>query len=425
MECNTNLQDFPKAMERARNPQYMGPLEKYNAHAVITGSCGDTMAFWLLVENEIITDVGFLTDGCAPSIACGSAASSLVKNKPVDEVAMIEQKDILAEIGGLPEETKHCALLAADAMRFACANYFKNAADNPNAPSNEPSGNADCEHGACASSGCSSGEQNKQVLEQNNMESRMSKIRHKIVVLSGKGGVGKSTVAANLAAALAASGKSVGILDIDIHGPSIPRMLGVAGMRAEYDGVGIAPVKAEHGLGVVSIEFFLQGDEDAVIWRGPMKMGVIKQFLSEVSWGELDYLIVDCPPGTGDEPLSIAQLLGRGTHAVIVTTPQIVAIQAVRRSINFARQLEMNILGLIENMSGYLCPECGKSSEPFGHGRGENLAKEMGVKYLGKIPISPEITISGDGGCPPAFESDSPIGKIYRDIAEKTIQSIS
>ncbi len=250
--------------------------------------------------------------------------------------------------------------------------------------------------------------------EQEQVRQRVSRIKHRILVLSGKGGVGKSTVAANLAVALASNGKRVGLLDVDIHGPSIPRILGIDGSPAEVaapqsppaGGQGrpddaaplLQPVAAMENLGVMSMGFLLENRETAVIWRGPMKYNVIKQFLKDVNWGDLDYLVVDSPPGTGDEPLSVAQLLGSPSHAVVVTTPQELSLSDVRRCITFCRQVQVPLLGLVENMSGFVCPHCGKRTDIFKTGGGQKLAQETNIPFLGQIPIEPGLVDAGDQG---------------------------
>jgi Mrp family chromosome partitioning ATPase/predicted Fe-Mo cluster-binding NifX family protein len=212
--------------------------------------------------------------------------------------------------------------------------------------------------------------------------------------------VGKSTVAVNLAVALAMGGWKTGLLDVDFHGPSIPMLLHLKGELFKATDGGMLPVESSYGIKVVSLGFALGHSDEAVIWRGPMKMGVIKQLISDVQWGELDYLIVDFPPGTGDEPLSVAQLIPESDGAVIVTTPQDLSLQDVRKSINFCHQLKIPVLGVIENMSGLLCPHCGKMIEVFKSGGGETMAKEMGVPFLGRIPIDPQIVGGSDEGKP-------------------------
>ncbi|MCQ2379500.1 MAG: Mrp/NBP35 family ATP-binding protein [Victivallaceae bacterium] len=228
----------------------------------------------------------------------------------------------------------------------------------------------------------------------------MAKIKRKIVVMSGKGGVGKSTVAANLAVAMAMDGLKVGLLDVDIHGPSIPRMLGADDARPTGDGDRIDPVVVD-GIELMSIGFLLESTDSPVVWRGPVKMGVIQQFLGDVNWGELDCLVVDVPPGTGDEPLSVCQqFLGDDAGAIVVTTPQDVSADDVSKSLSFCRQLGFKVYGIIENMSGFVCPHCGKTTEIFKGAAGERLAKKFDVPFLGRIPIDPEIGECGDSGIP-------------------------
>jgi len=237
-------------------------------------------------------------------------------------------------------------------------------------------------------------------VEQQQVRLRMSRIKHKILILSGKGGVGKSTVSVNLAISLALAGKKVGLLDIDIHGPSIPKVLNLENARITLDNENIIPVEMMNNLKIMSIGFLLRGSSDAVIWRGPMKYKIIKQFLKDVDWGSLDFLIIDSPPGTGDEPLSIVQLLENCTGAIIVTTPQEVALSDVRKGITFCRNLNVNVLGVIENMSGFICPKCGYKTDIFKTGGGEKMAEEMNVPFLGKIPIDPAIVEACDSGKP-------------------------
>jgi len=236
--------------------------------------------------------------------------------------------------------------------------------------------------------------------EQEQIRKRVKQIKHKILVLSGKGGVGKSTVAVNVAMSLALSGKSVGLLDIDIHGPSIPKILNLEGKTVQATGNTILPVEMVGNLKVMSIGFLLRTSSDAVIWRGPMKYHMIKQFLRDVRWGNLDFLIVDSPPGTGDEPLSVVQLLENADGAVIVTTPQEVALSDVRRCISFCRNLELPVIGVLENMSGFVCPKCGERTDIFKSGGGEQMANQMNVAFLGRIPIDPQIVRACDSGQP-------------------------
>ncbi len=247
---------------------------------------------------------------------------------------------------------------------------------------------------------------------------RMSQVKRKVMVLSGKGGVGKSTVAVNLAIAAGQAGIRTGLLDIDIHGPSIPKLLGLEGHRPDVRGNDIQPIEAQENLKVMSIGFLLENRDDAVIWRGPMKYNAIRQFLAEVEWGELDLLIVDSPPGTGDEPLSVVQLVGNADGAIVVTTPQEVALADVRKCINFCRQLSLPVLGVIENMSGFRCPRCGNVTDVFGSGGGEKMAADMAIPFLGKMPIDRRISESGDSGKPYVTMKDGlPSAELFRKAA--------
>lgn len=273
-----------------------------------------------------------------------------------------------------------------------------------------PSGQPGSSCKTCSVLGCPSREKEAQ-------GARLSRIRSKIVVMSGKGGVGKSTVAATIARGLARRGRRVGLLDVDLHGPSLPRILGVTGKKAELKGDAIIPVMVEDRLSVMSLGFLIPDAKEAVIWRGPIKMNLIKQFLEDVDWGDLDFLVVDCPPGTGDEPLSVLQMLGKDAKAVIVTTPQAVAVDDVRRSITFCEKLGNPIVGVVENMSGFKCPRCGEVYDLFGMGGGKALADEMGVPFLGSIPISPGIRVAGDmeGS---AFKAADPGVELAQDIID-------
>jgi ATP-binding protein involved in chromosome partitioning len=227
---------------------------------------------------------------------------------------------------------------------------------------------------------------------------RMAQIKHKIVVLSGKGGVGKSTVAVNLATALALEGKTVGLLDIDLHGPTVPQLLGLRNARPTVEGDVLLPVEVGSNLRVMSIGFLLGEQEDAVVWRGPMKAVAIEQFLGEVEWGDLDYLIIDSPPGTGDEPLAVCQAIGKLDGAVIVTTPQETALSNVRRSVRFCSMLGVPVLGVIENMAGFVCPHCGEITHVFSRGGGAAMAAKAGVPLLASVPLDPGIVEAGDAG---------------------------
>ena len=228
----------------------------------------------------------------------------------------------------------------------------------------------------------------------------MNDVKKKILVMSGKGGVGKSTVAVNLAVWLSMQNKKVGLLDVDIHGPSVPKLLKLDKEVIQGKNDEIEPVRYSDNLNIMSIGFLLPDESKPVIWRGPMKHSLIKQFVTEVNWGPLDYLVVDCPPGTGDEPLSVVQLLENPDGAIIVTTPQQIAVIDVKKCITFCNQLNVPILGVVENMSGLICPHCQKKVDIFKSGGGEQLATEFSVPFLGSIPIDPEMVAACDSGKP-------------------------
>jgi len=280
---------------------------------------------------------------------------------------------------------------------------------------------------SCSDKTCSSqtklpDESVEEFIRRQRLQSNLCQIKHIFFILSGKGGVGKSTVAANLALSLGMNGYRAGLLDIDLHGPSIPTILGMVDAKAETVNGLIKPVELTSMIKVMSIAFLLQGNDDAVIWRGPMKAGVIEQLIADVAWGPLDALVVDCPPGTGDEPLSIVQLIGKADGAIIVTTPQQVATTDVRRSINFCHRLDLPVLGVIENMSGFVCPHCSETTEIFSKGGGEAMAADMRVPFLGRIPIDPELMGAGDQGVPYVQRfSERPAAKAFSEAIKPLI----
>lgn len=382
----------PQALERFQHPRNYGPLDRWDGHARITGPCGDTMEFWLQIAEGRIVQANFTTTGCGSSRAAGSMATELAMGKPLPEAMCLEQLDVLQALGGLPAEAEHCALLAANTLKAALGDYQ---ARQPAAGRCGP-----CTDAACPSKQRRPEESEQEFHERQVLTQRMCQIRHKLLVMSGKGGVGKSTVAANLALALAAAGQEVGLLDVDIHGPSIPQLMGLDGGHVRTHGDELVPVRAAPNLKVISIGFLLPTRREAVIWRGPMKYGVIRQFLKDVAWGPLDYLVIDSPPGTGDEPLSVAQLVGPAAGAILVTTPQELAVADVRRSVAFCEKVALPVIGIIENMSGLVCPHCGGSIELFKAGGGSRLAEEMHVPFLGRIPIDPQVVTCGDSGTP-------------------------
>ena len=260
----------------------------------------------------------------------------------------------------------------------------------------------------------------KEIERTKRLKENLSRIRYKLIVISGKGGVGKTTVAVNLAYGLALKGHKVGILDVDIHGPNIAKMLGVEGKKLITSDSGIEPVAVLPNLKAVSISFLMQNKDQPIIWRGPLKMITIKQLLSDVNWGELDYLIVDSPPGTGDEPLSACQLISDINGAIIVTTPQDVAILDSRKSVLFAKELKVPVLGIIENMSGFVCPHCKKEIDLFGTGGGKKASFDLKVPFLGRIPIEPEMVKLGDSGQPFIhFRKETETAKIMDEIISK------
>ncbi len=258
-----------------------------------------------------------------------------------------------------------------------------------------------------------------QIAQDKKIREHMDKIGRKILIMSGKGGVGKTTVTVNLANALVDAGCTVGILDTDLHGPNVAKMLGCEDGRLDsYDGVSFIPVEARPGLKVVSLSFAIPDPDAPIVWRGPMKMSAIRQFLADVDWGVLDYLLIDSPPGTGDEQLTVCQSIPEMTGSVIVTTPQAVAVLDARRSVNFSRKLGVAILGVVENMSGLFCPECNTEIPVFGIGGGKKMAEDMHVPFLGRIPLEIPLREAEDGGTSWVSASpESPSAKAFKNIA--------
>ncbi len=257
-------------------------------------------------------------------------------------------------------------------------------------------------------------------MQDREIKDTLHHIENKLLVMSGKGGVGKSSVAAHLAVALAQRAYHVGLMDVDLHGPSIPRMLGLKGSPLPGGHGGkMQPVKYLPTMEVMSIEVLLGDKDAATIWRGPLKGGVIRQFISDIDWMDLDYMVIDSPPGTGDEPLTVAQNIP-DAKAVIVTTPQEVSLADVRKSINFCRQVNMEILGIIENMSGLRCPHCGKVIDLFNSRGGELTAKKENLRLLGTLPIEPEVVRSGDTGTMSVLGNDQlPFTQAFDEIVNQ------
>lgn len=255
---------------------------------------------------------------------------------------------------------------------------------------------------------------------------RMKLIRHKVLVASGKGGVGKTAAAVNVSLALAAAGDRVALLDADIHGPGVPLMLGMAEVKPTGSGGGINPVAYNENLVVMSMAFLIGGDADAVIWRGPLKMAMIDNFLADINWGERDWLVADTPPGTGDEILSLAQRIKNVDGLIMVTTAQAAAVASARKSLTFAVKTGVPILGVVENMGPFACPNCGHEVNLFGGGGGERVAADFGVPFLGGVPFDPEIVAESDLGRPVVVtRPESPAAKAWREIAAKVREMVS
>jgi Mrp family chromosome partitioning ATPase len=263
---------------------------------------------------------------------------------------------------------------------------------------------------------------NAQAKRDADVKSALGRIKHKFIVMSGKGGVGKTSTAVNLSLTLASMGHQVGIMDVDLHGPDVPRMLGLSGMLDLGANRKLNPMRYSKNLSAVSIESLTPTKDEAIIWRGPVKYAAIQQFISDVEWGDLDFLLIDAPPGTGDEPLTVAQTI-TDAKAIIVTTPQEVALADVRKSINFCKTVKMEIFGLIENMSGLACPHCHTFIDLFGSGGGEKTAIAAGIPFLGKIPFDQKMVECGDAGV--SYQQrhhDSPVSEAFRAVAQKMDQ---
>jgi Mrp family chromosome partitioning ATPase len=276
--------------------------------------------------------------------------------------------------------------------------------------------------GSCESedhSNCHSAD--AQVAQQDIAIARsLGKIRQKILVMSGKGGVGKSTVAVNLALGLAKKGYKVGLMDVDLHGPDICRMLNLTDSLKPLQSENslVPPLVYNENVKVVSLEYMMKDRDEAIIWRGPLKIQAIRQFVADMDWGELDYLVVDAPPGTGDEPLSVAQTIPN-VQAVVVTTPQAVALADVRKSINFCKAVEMPITGIVENMSGFICPHCEETVDIFSTGGGEKTARDFELPFLGRVPMDPRVVVGGDSGQPYlSSDENSPAVQAFTAVVE-------
>jgi len=273
--------------------------------------------------------------------------------------------------------------------------------------------------GSCPSAGGSTKSAGASKIIQDQMiSSTLSKIAYKIFVMSGKGGVGKSSIATNLAVALSVHGYKVGLLDVDIHGPSVPHLLGIKGLLDIDRGSILKPKQYNENLSVVSMESLLKDPDQAVLWRGPMKTNAIRQFIADVDWGELDFLVIDSPPGTGDEPMTVLKTVPEAL-SVVVTTPQEISLADVRKAINFLQYAQANILGVVENMSGLICPYCQKEIDLFKKGGGKDLAAKYGLDFLGAIPLDPATVIAADIGKPVVLlEEDVPAKAAFLKLAD-------
>ncbi|MFO7754276.1 MAG: Mrp/NBP35 family ATP-binding protein [Desulfobacteraceae bacterium] len=268
--------------------------------------------------------------------------------------------------------------------------------------------------------GCPSqaSQEDKQKKQEQMIRNNLSRIKNKLVVLSGKGGVGKSSVSVNLAACLAAKGFKTGLMDVDLHGPSIGHMLGMNDLLDMSENQMLLPKRVSENFTAVSIQGLMQDRDQAVIWRGPAKTGMIQQFVGSVEWGDLDFLIIDAPPGTGDEPISVVQTI-KDAKGIIVTTPQEVALADIRKSISFCNTVKMDIVGIIENMSSYRCPHCNEPVDLFKTGGGKATAEKSGVNFLGAIPFDTEVVRSGDSGEPLMLnKSDSQFAEAFNTIVD-------
>ena len=260
------------------------------------------------------------------------------------------------------------------------------------------------------------------------INSSLGKIKHKLLVMSGKGGVGKSTVSVNLALGLARRGHKVGLMDVDLHGPDICRMLNLtdklADAKVKKDEL-LPPMQYGDNLKVISLEYMMEDRDDPIIWRGPLKVQAIRQFIADLAWGDLDYLVIDAPPGTGDEPLTVAQTIP-DAQAVVVTTPQQIALADVRKSLNFCKHVKMEVVGMVENMSGFVCPHCSETVEIFKTGGGEQTAKDFGLNFLGRVPVDPRVVIAGDDGAPYlSSDGDSPAIKAFSEVVDNVEKAVA
>ena len=340
------------AIDHARSPRNLGIPPLFDGHGSVSGSCGDSMDMWIRVVDDRIAEARFATDGCGSSIACGSMATELVRAKPLAGITLLRPRDVLDALQGFPEESAHCAELAVDTLKAALQDYFRSMP--------------------------------------------IGRISRKFLVVSGKGGVGKSTVAVHLAKRLKHAGAKAGLLDADIHGPSVPVLLGTGPVFLERSGDRLL-AHDQDGIKSMSMGYLSPDPDTAVSLRGPRKTMLVRQFLREVDWGDIDALVVDTPPGTGDELLTVVKSAGVLEGAIVVTTPQELALAGARRSIAFCREMGVPVLGLIENMSGRGCAPC---DDAAGSEAGKRLADDAQVCFLGNIPFDAGV----EGGQSASFD---------------------
>lgn len=369
-------------------------MHTYDAKVRMSDSEQYFYEFFVKGEKEVIKEISFVTDNDENTIVSLNKLVNKAVNKTIDEILILNMSDIFSD-----EDINEGITIAFSALLEAVQSYS-----------------------ILLSRLVHTTTVNDRELKQTPGD------RRTLMVVSGKGGVGKSTVSLNIAVTLAKKGYKVGLVDVDIHGPSIPVMLNLTSVEVLKGENGIIPIILPdvYNLKVMSLGFMLEKPDDPVVWRGPLKNQMIEQFLNDVDWGDIDYLIVDNPPGTGDEPLSTAQQLKGKGEALVVTTPQQVSTADVSRSINFCHSLEIPIVGLIENMSGFVCPHCNTTTHIFRSGGGEKLSKYYKVPLLGSIPIEANVGISGDIGIPYVQRfASSAIATAYDDICDKIINTRS
>ena len=382
-------------------PLNFGPMRDSHAHGRVADSRGDTLEVWLRMDGVKILKASFTSDGDQTAMDCASLAVHLSQGRTLGEMRRFQAVDVLEAMGQPGNgEALLGAELALRTLAMALRDYEKalKAQDEQEPHCGSGCGEG-CEETCCE--GCDHQEEGGTQARSAVGGPGVGQVRRRILVMSGKGGVGKSTVAVNLALGFAAEGLMAGLLDADLHGPSVPKLLGLERDTLQTQGQTLLPVELGT-LKVMSMGFALKPDQ-AAIWRGPMKAGVIEQFVKQVQWDALDVLVVDCPPGTGDEHLSVHQALGQVEGAVIVTTPQEVATLDARKAITFCRSSRIPVLGIVENMSGFICPACATCTPIFQTGGGARLAAELGLPFLGSLPLDPSVGAGGETGRPRLF----------------------